>query len=377
MTFTVNRKHFKFFWLPVLVATSCLTACQPAQAPKKLVDRSIAWMQVQKHQLTQVRHIAGELQPVDFAPLSFQVAGKVDKVWVKLGDKVKAGDKLAQLQPDNYQLSLQAAQGNLHKAQANYADKKAEFERFKKLKAEQLVSLSAFDNAKSLYESAKSTVEVATTEYNIARKNLNDTQLFAPYDGHISQRLIEPSQQINVGQTALTIEASNGLEVSVLVPETLIKNIQPGLNCEVTSQVIPEQTMNAKVTEISNTAQGANTFPVILSLTKQNPQLKAGMSVEVAFKFNGAGRTGYQGSTVKIPVSALLAGENQQAFVFVYQQQSKKLKKVAVQVENILDNQVLVSKGLNPGDIIATAGASFLKDGQQVNLLEQQITIFN
>lgn len=373
----LKNKSLSLPWLQILIAATCLSACQPTEKPKKLVDRSIAWQQVEQHQLTQVRHIAGELQPVDFAPLSFQVAGKVEKVWVKLGDKVKAGDKLAQLQPENYQLSLQAAQGNLHKAQANYADKKAEFERFKKLKAEQLVSLSAFDNAKSLYESAKSTVEVATTEYNIARKNLNDTQLFAPYDGHISQRLIEPSQQINVGQTALTIEASNGLEVSVLVPETLIKNIQPGLNCQVTSQVIPNQTLNAQVTEISNTAQGANTFPVILSLTKQNPLLKAGMSVEVAFKFNGSGRTGYQGNTVKIPVSALLAGANQQAFVFIYQKQNQTLKKVAVQTENIIDNQVLVSKGINAGDIIATAGVSFLKDGEQVKLLEQQITIFN
>ncbi|WAJ69245.1 efflux RND transporter periplasmic adaptor subunit [Catenovulum adriaticum] len=377
MTLTFKNKILSLSWFQVLIAITCLNACQPTEAPKELVDRSIAWMQVQQHQLTQVRHIAGELQPVDFAPLSFQVAGKVEKVWVKLGDKVKAGDKLAQLQPENYQLSLQAAQGNLHKAQANYADKKAEFERFKKLKAEQLVSLSAFDNAKSLYESAKSTVEVATTEYNIARKNLNDTQLFAPYDGHISQRLIEPSQQINVGQTALTIEASNGLEVSVLVPETLIKNIKPGLTCQVTSQVIPNQTLNAQVTEISNTAQGANTFPVILNLTTQNPELKAGMSVEVAFKFNGTGRSGYQGNTVKIPVAALLAGANQQAFVFVYQQQSHTLKKVAVQTENIIDNQVLVSKGIKPGDIIATAGVSFLKDGQSVKLLEKQITIFN
>ncbi|MCU4676804.1 efflux RND transporter periplasmic adaptor subunit [Catenovulum sp. 2E275] len=363
--------------ISLLFSCAILLACQPQNNQAELEPRSIAWLKVEQQALTQVRHLAGELQSVDFAPLSFQVAGKVEKVWVNLGDTVKAGDKLAQLQPENYQLSLQAAEGELHKAQAALIDRQAEFERFAKLKQEQLVSASAFDNAKSQFESAKSSVEVAKSQFNIAQKNLTDTLLIAPYDGHISQRLIEPSQQVSVGQTVLSIEASHGLEVSVLVPETLIQNIKPGLICKITSQVIPNQTLTAKVTEVSNTAIDVNTFPVVLSLTEQNPKLKAGMSVEVEFEFNGQGKSGYRGNTVKVPVSALLAGQNQQAFVFVYQPDSKTLKKVSVKPENIINNQVLISAGLKHGDIIAIAGVSFLQDGQKVSLLEHNITIFN
>lgn len=361
----------------VFLFTILLISCGQTDKNETLSVRSIAWLKVEENNFTQVRHLAGVLQSVDSAPLSFQVSGKVEDVTVNLGDQVVTGQLLAKLQPSNYQLALQSAEGELRKAKASYSDKHAEFLRFEQLKRQQLVSLSAFDNVKSQYEAAESSVEVATTQLDIAKKNLADATLYAPYDGYISKRLIEPSQQVSVGQTAFEIEASHGLEVSVLVPETLIQQIKQGMECKITSQLLPNQELTAKVSEVANNAQDANAFPVVLTLNQQDESLRAGMSVEVEFSFNGKGRTGYRGTAVKVPVSALLPDKQQTTYVFIYNPQTSKLTKTKVQTENIINNQVLISSGLSAGDIIATAGVNFLQDGQEVNLLETNIQIFN
>jgi multidrug efflux pump subunit AcrA (membrane-fusion protein) len=79
----------------------------------------------------------------------------------------------------------------------------------------------------------------------------------------------------------------------------------------------------------------------------------------------------------RIPTSALSAGLGQKNYVFVYQASNQKLMKTQVQTENILNNEVFISSGLQEGDIIATAGVAFLRDGQQVSLLDPNVKRFN
>ena len=361
----------------IFCALGTISACSEPPASQRAPIRAIAWQKVTLEPIKQVRNLPGNIVPAETAPLSFQVGGKIEKIHVKLGDSIRAGQLLAKLDTSNYQLALQAAQGEVKRAQALYSERQAEYLRFQQLLEQQLVSKSQFDNAKSQAQSARSTLEVATTQVKIAQKNLTDTQLLAPYDGHISKQFAEPSQQVASGQTVFEVEGIHGFEIEVFVPEIMIKHIQLGQICKVSSQVTKSSQLNATVKEIASRAETANSFKVILQFNQAHPDLRAGMSVEVEFVYLSSERNNVSGDAIKVPLSAVLAGANQQNFVFVFNAQSNLLEQRLVTTENIVENQVLITQGLKSGEIIATAGVHFLTDGQQVTLLQNHINIFN
>jgi multidrug efflux pump subunit AcrA (membrane-fusion protein) len=98
------------------------------------------------------------------------------------------------------------------------------------------------------------------------------------------------------------------------------------------------------------------------------------MSVEVAFEFipqSEAGEPVYTG--LLVPLTAFLVGAEKTQFVFVYDEKSSTVKKTQIKALNLRENDVIVEPGtLKAGDIIATAGAAFLSDGQKVNLMQEK-----
>ncbi|WP_196138654.1 efflux RND transporter periplasmic adaptor subunit [Aliikangiella sp. G2MR2-5] len=363
-----------FFFILLLFL---ITSCTDKPKVKEPVIRPIAWIKVENYRLEQVRRLSGSLDAVEAANLSFQLNGKVDKVLANLGDSVKKGDALAMLDTRSFELILQGAQAQLQQSKANLTEAENEFRRYQELVKKKLVSQSGFDNAKAVYESAQSAVEVSISQLNIARKDLQDTILIAPYDGKISKREVEPSQQITAGQTVFEIEGEHGLEVNVLVPENLVQLLLRNKSFPVRFPANRELSLSAKIAEIGSKAVAANAFPVTLTLEEQDPRLRAGMTAEVDFTFEGQGRTGYTGESIKVPVSAISAGTDESSYVFVYDPDKGIVNKREVQTENIINNEIFISSGVQPGDIVATAGVAFLRDGQKVVLLDDSVQRFN
>ena len=363
--------------LTSLLVLTLLVACSKEPAPERKVIRPIDWTEVKRSKLEQVRTLSGIVAPVEATSLSFEVNGKVQSVKVILGEEVKKGQELARLNQRSFNLSLQSAQATLNQSRASYSEAQNEYQRYAQLIEQGLVSQSGFDNAKAVYESSKSAVAVAQAQLDIARKNLQDSILLAPYDGIITKRLIEPSQQVSAGQSTFEIEGKHGLEVRVMVPENLIQQLKKDTVLPVTFPVLPGIEHSGRITEVGTRAESANAFPLTVVLQGANGNLRAGMTAEVAFKFEGVGRTGYTGMTIKVPVNSLGADVGQESFVFVYNPETQTVHKRAVQTENILNNEVFISSGLEDGEIIATAGVAFLREGQQVTLLDKHTQRFN
>lgn len=354
-----------------------LSACKEPAAPFVESLRPIAWIKVQQSSFDQVRRLSGSVQPVEATELSFQVGGKVQWVKVKLGDVVKRGDPLAQLQPRSFNLSQQSSQASLQQARAALREADNEFRRYQELEQQGLVSKSGYDNAKAAYESALSSVDLAVAQLDITLKDLQDTLLSAPYDGKITKRQLEPSMQISPGQAVIEIEGEDGLEVQVLVPETMIRNLTKGTRVTIHYPGSPQLAGEGLITEIGSRAAAANAFPVTIVIDSAVDELRAGMTAEVDFTFKGVGRSGYRGDAYRIPLAAIGADAGQGAYVFVYDQTARVIRKRAVSTENIIDNEVLVSSGLKSGEIIAIAGISHLRDGQSVQLLDKHVQRFN
>ncbi|WP_019026590.1 efflux RND transporter periplasmic adaptor subunit [Colwellia piezophila] len=360
-----------------VLMTLFLVGCnEPAKEITKPI-RPIMWTKVVISPFEQIRTLSGIVAPVEATKLSFEVHGKLQKIHVNLGNEVVKGQELARLNQRNFNLGLQSAQAKYQQAQATLLDAFNSHKRYEKLLKQGVVSQSGFDNAKANYDASKSAADVTQAQLDIARKSLEDSILLAPYDGIITKRLFEPSQQISAGQSLFEIEGKHGLEIHVMVPETLIRELTHNAIIPIKFPVLPELTMQARITEIGTRAEFANAFPVTVVLQGDNALLRAGMTAEVEFSFAGTGRTGHKGDVISIPVTALSAGLAQKSYVFVYNSQTQQVIKTQVQTENIFKNEVFISSGLKQGDIIATAGVAFLRDGQQVSLVDKNIQRFN
>jgi multidrug efflux system membrane fusion protein len=111
-----------------------------------------------------------------------------------------------------------------------------------------------------------------------------------------------------------------------------------------------------------------------VQLQEQFPDLRSGMSVEVAFEFIPESETGEPIVTgLAAPLAAFVVGEEKTYFVFIYDEKSSTVKKTQVKTLALRENDIIVEPGsLKAGDIIATAGVQFLTDGQKVNLMKEE-----
>ena len=365
----MNRLLMKGVVLPCAFSLVFLYGCREEKTKQEATPRPIAWIKVKDTDLSQVRRLSGIVQSAETASLSFEIGGKVKTVQANLGDHVTKGEILAKLDEQSYQLNFQAAKGRFQEAQAHLGDATNKFNRQSKLFKQGWTSRSAFDKAKADLESAKSGLKIAQAKLDLSTKDLGDTALKAPYDGNITARFIEPSQQITAGQTCFAVEGVEGLEISVRVPENLVGLLKKNHVVEATFPAIESLAVKAQIIEVGSQAEASSGFPVTLRLLKEAPNLKSGMTAEVDFTFIGKGRTGYQGRIILVPPTALTPGKGQKTYIFVYDEKEGVVRKRFVQTENIIDNKIMLSKGLKSGEIIATAGVSYLYDGQKVTLL--------
>ncbi|MBC6416970.1 MAG: efflux RND transporter periplasmic adaptor subunit [Rhodospirillales bacterium] len=361
--------------LPLCLAAG-LTACeeqqQPAEAAKTV--RAIRSMEVVHRSSGERRSFPGVVQAVDVSQLAFEVAGNTREVKVSQGDRIVRGMVLATLDPAAYRLNVDSAEADLGRAEAELQEKTTDLDRQRQLHAKGWVAKAALDQSRAAYDSADNRVRYARSQLNLAKRDLEKTVLAAPFDGVVAQRLIEPFQEVNRGEPAFEVYIEEAMEVAVNVPETVVGGISPGLPAQVIfpGAVFPGGNigvLSGRVTEVSATAKAANTFEVIVTLDRPPPQVRPGMSATVELILRGhSGEDAFL-----IPLSALLPGEREGlGYVFVYQPSSATVRKQAIAGSGVRDNLVMVREGIAAGDIIATAGVSFLRDGQEVRLSQPQ-----
>jgi len=335
-----------------------ISSCGQDEPVKETPIPKIAWMEVKVTGVEQTRKLSGQLNPREGAALSFNNGGYVTDVKVDLGSKVKKGQVLARL-------SQRDAKSLYLSSQADYVNKESYYNRMKVARESKAVSQQDVSDAKT-------ELEIAASNLAINKKGLEDTVLRAPYDGIITFKDVDAAQQVYIGETLFKIDSGEGLEVSVFVPETLIKKLVQDKIYTVTFPAARGLEMKGVLKEIGTQATRANSFPVVLYLTEQSSELRAGMTAEVLFVY-------YQdvAESILIPNSALGVGNQQSSFVYVYDQSTSRLKKVTVKPLNITNNDVYVQGNIKSGDIIAVAGVPYLRDNQEVILQEQDIEIFN
>jgi RND family efflux transporter MFP subunit len=345
-----------------------LPACEEEQ-PEVLENiRAIKTITVADRGSGQQRRFPGVVEAVDTSSISFEVAGNTREVNVNVGDRVDKGQVLATLDDKPFQLNVEGAEAEVGRAKAQLAEKETEFVRQKTLYEKEWVAKAAFDQALAARDSASNQVSYAGSKLNLARRDLEKTVLEAPFDGVIANKFVDPFQEVARGEKVFEVYAEGAMEVVVSVPETAIGEVHLGLPAEITFPSEQVASQKGRVSEVGSVAGDANAFPVKVALADPPESVLPGMTAEVTLILgDNGGSTSYL-----VPVSAIAAGaEPGQGYVFIFDEGSSTVKKTAISTEGVEDNRVNITEGLAPGDVIAVAGVSFLRDGQQVTLMSQ------
>ena len=344
-----------------------LTACKEKTEIIEVV-RSIKTVTVSKQEAEKVFKFSGVVAAVDSSGLSFQVGGQVESVEVDIGDRVTKDQVLAVLDPEPYQLDVDAIVAELRKARDNVTRSKAEYERQKRIfeqgaGAQRFVEVTEYE-----YKAAKSAIDFQIARLDQVKRNLRKTKLLSPYDGTIAWRAVQPNEEVRIGQKVFEINATGKMEVQLAIPETTIDLINIDDPATVTFPTLPGETAQGRISYIGSAAVKANAFPVKVELSDPNEKVLPGMTAEA----NLIVKAENQQPGYIVPFQALLpAPEANRGFAFVYDPGTSTVKKTAVRSRGSEGKEIIIYEGLAAGDIIAAAGVSFLADGLKVKLLKQ------
>lgn len=355
----------------VLIAISSLLlfgACdEPAETAKEERIRAIKSYTVSEPAGADIRRYSGTIEASDTSGLAFAVAGTVASVEVNQGDRVTAGQVLASLDTEPFELDVQAATAQLASAQAGYNEKSTELDRQDQLFSKGWVAKAALDQAQAAFDAAKADLSLARSRLGTAQRDLGNTKLTAPFDGLIADRNVEPFEEVSGGSPLFQINSEGALEVTLSVPDTAVSRLAVGVPVQINVSTVANCGCNGVLTEIGSASGTANAVTVKASILDADATIIPGMAAEVSVPLSG-------GENVRgflVPITAIAPGDDSaDGYLFKYDPGTGAVSKVAVQGGgSISNNLVEVTEGVSAGDIIASAGVSFLRDGQIVKLM--------
>ena len=352
--------------LLVVLAAAALAGCDGEEAEAPL--RPVRYERVYATGGSRVRTFSGTARAGVESRLSFKVPGTIRRLGVQVGDSVRAGELIAELDPEDYRLELQRAQAALAQARAQARNAEVSYERTRLLYENNTAAKGDLDAARAAYESAQATVSAQQQSLELARLQLSYTRLTAPVAGAVATVNVEVNENVSSGQAIVLLTSGSRLEVDVVVPEVLIARVRGGDTVSVTFDALPNRDFAAVITEVGVAATGAgSTFPVVVLLQESDPNIRSGMAAEVGFRF------GVEGEREVYLVPSVAVGEDRQGrFVFVVEPSDEGrgiVHRRPVEVGELTPEGFEILSGLNDGDRVVTAGVSKIEDGMTVLLL--------
>ncbi|MDZ4142837.1 MAG: efflux RND transporter periplasmic adaptor subunit [Methylotenera sp.] len=306
--------------------------------------------------------LVGEVKSRYETNLGFRINGKITARKVDVGAVVKKGQVIARLDAADTNLSAAAALADVRAAEASYALALAEVERQRILFSKKFISQSALDIREAELKTSAAHLQQVKAQAAVSGNQSRYTALVADRDGVVTQIHAEPGQVVAAGEMIAQIVDTRQIEVLVAVPESRMRDLQVGNNVAIKLWADKEKTYAGKVREIAPAASSATrAFDVRVTVSNADDTIKPGMTAGVIF-------TQITADGVMIPLSALtqINGKNS---VWV--------------IENLLDNVgianprevvtgpytengVMLTSGLQAGEMIAIAGVHTLIKGQKV-----------
>jgi len=347
-----------------LAAALALAGCEANTAPAVKAERPVMVQRVSFENANKTREFVGVVRARYETDLGFRVAGKIVTRVVNVGDRVKVGDVVARLDPEDLRLQVESAEAELAAATSNLAQAAADFERYAKLKSQGWASTADFERKKAASDEAQGRLDRARRSLDLARNQLDYADLKADAAGVITATLAEPGQVVAVGQAVARLAHRGEKEAVVALPETVLADAR-NAKATVTLWAERNRTFAAHLRELSPQADPATrTYAARFTLDNPDDAVAFGMTATVTL--TQAAET----PLAKLPLSAIINRGTGPSVYAVDQTDTLVLRPVTV--ASFTEGDALVTSGVGDGDRVVTLGVQTLEAGRKVRTVEMQ-----
>ena len=340
----------KKFIIPAM-ALSMLFACNPKENQDSLPGTkpiTVTTVMVKKEKVVTSLRYSGTVEAYQSIPLTFQTAGTVQEVLADAGDIVLKGQLLARLDQTDaknmYEITL-----------SQYQQAKDAYDRLKSVHAKGSLPEIKWVEMESKLEQAQSSL-------NLAKNNLEKCNMYAPVNGMVGRRNIEPGMySISLASAPLELVDIRQVYVKISVPENEVTKIVKGMKVSFMVSALDDKEFSGEVANISPVADRiARTYEAKILVPNPQFALKPGMVCDVKME------TTMNKELILVPYQSVSKDNQNNVFVFVVDQQAKKAKKQLIKTGQYQDAGLEVTSGLEQGQIIVNGGKEKLSDNSLI-----------
>ncbi len=347
----------------MLLAGGCSKSAsdgQPKGARSEAIPVSVA--EVVTIPLDRTLTVVGTLFAKDEATIGAQVEGQVEKTLVDFGDRVTNGQVLARIDTASYEALTRQAAANLAKAEASAANAEQDLKRVRDLQRDKIASASEFDKAVAASEQARAEVKAAAATEAIAQLNLERSQVKAPFDGGVAERIASAGDYMKTGQSLFRLVNDGVLKFIVQVPERYAAQVRKEQLMRFTVDAWPGESFEGRVYLIGPAVNtSSRSFNVGALVSNADRRLKASTF--------GRGELILE-KAVPTPVIPLEAVVSFAGVMKVFVVENGVARARQIEVGRVSDSKQEVLSGLKAGETVATSGQSKLYDGAPVRVRE-------
>jgi RND family efflux transporter MFP subunit len=304
----------------------------------------------------------GRIEAEDEVSVAFRIAGRLLANDTKIGDRVEAGQVLARLESQNELSALRQAKAALSAAQGQLTQARNHYERQETLLAQGWTTRANFEAATQARQTAQSQVEAAEAQLSSAHDLVGFTELRADAPGKITATGPSAGEVVQAGQMIARIARQDGRDAVFDVAAQMVRAAPADVQVTVSLTDDPTVAARGRIRQIAAQADPATrTFEVKVGLTDPPAAMRLGATV------NGRVETS-SGPVIDIPASALTR-INQQPAVWIVDPSTNLVSARNVDILRFDQAQVIVSQGLDAGEVVVTAGVQALHPGQKVRVL--------
>ena len=347
-------------------------SCRPQGREEEVKEKSVGAapvkvFRVKKQKISEKLFYTGVIEAWKKINITPEIGGKIAKIHVEEGARVRKGQLLAELDTRAIRLQLDQAKAGLAVAEANYKDAQRNMERMERLKGEKAVSEQQYEKIKLAYDAAEAQLKQARSVLNLAEYNLDVSLMKAPFSGIVASKNAEVGDVINpmMGgfsptSGVLTLMDFSRVEIEIDVSHQDIVRIKRGQAAQLRVAAFPDRIFQGNVSIVNITADpSTKKFKVEVSI--KNPEL--------ILRPNTFGEVLLEVSThehaLVIPQKAVL--ENKYIFL-VRDNNSVERKEVTLGLQN--SDRVEIVKGVREGDLVVVEGNYSLEDGAIIDIKE-------
>lgn len=328
-------------------------------AKMELAASLITTSRVRSRSIEDTVSSTGQIASISTPMISAEVTGRIITIAKDIGNSVKKGEIIAQIDPEMSRLKQTATHANVKRLEAIITNKESMLERNQQLLSKGFISNSRYDDAEAQLTATKEQLAQAKANYHSASEQFSKTNVRSSVDGQIIKRLISIGDYASKGKPLFEISTSGKLQVVLLFPEAMSSRFKQGQVVRLSTPTNPNEIAEGQITEILSAIDTSNRSIRIVVEVENPGQWKPGASV------TGEVVLATKEQALVVPAQAIVLRPAGQV---VYIVENGHVKQRIVTTGQTINGEVEILEGVNSGEQIANDGAGFLADNAMIRI---------